>query len=79
MAGSNSRAARLYSGGFPAVTMTQPAGRRCWPNVLYCRNCSIAGMRVSDAQLTSSKKRMPSGMPLFSTASYAAAMISLMV
>ena len=39
----------------------------------------MAGMRVSDAQLTSSRKRMPSGMPLFSTASYAAAMISLMV
>ena len=35
----------------------------------------MAGMRVSDAQLTSSRKRMPSGMPLFSTASYAAAMI----
>ena len=39
----------------------------------------MAGASVSETQLTSSRKRMPSGMPLFSTASYAAAMISLMV
>ena len=39
----------------PAVTITHPSGRRRLPNVLYCKNSSIAGASVSDRQLISSR------------------------
>ena len=76
---SKSLAERLYSGGFPAVTTTQPSGTRCLPKTLYCRNCSMAGARVSDTQLISSRNRMPSRTPVRSIWSYTEAMISLIV
>ena len=76
---SNSRTELLYSGGLPAVTTIQPSGTRWRPKILYCKNCSITGARVSDTQLISSRKRMPSCTPVSSIRSYTAAMISLMV
>ena len=79
MAMSKSCAVRLYSGGLPAVTRIQPSGTRCRPNTLYCKNCSMAGVSVSDTQLISSRNRMPSRLPVASIASYTAAMISLIV
>ena len=36
---------------------------------IYCRNWSIAGVSVSETQLISSRKRMPSFLPCFSIAS----------
>ena len=59
----------LYCGGLPAVTMTNPSGTLCVPKVLYCRNWSIVGARVSETQLISSRNRMPSFTPLFSICS----------
>ena len=56
--------------------MRGEAGR---PNTLYCKNCSMAGVSVSDTQLISSRNRMPSACPVCSIESYTAAMISLMV
>ena len=38
----------LYSGGFPAVTITHPSGTLCFPKTLYCKNCNIDGASVSD-------------------------------
>ena len=49
------------------------------PNILYCRNCSIVGARVSETQLISSRKRMPSEIPDSSIWSYTEATISLIV
>ena len=76
---SKSCAVRLYSGGLPAVTTIHPSGTRWRPKILYCKNCSIAGVSVSDTQLISSRNRMPSRLPVASIASYTAAMISLIV
>ena len=63
---SNSLADLLYSTGFPAAAMTQPEGTGWVPNVLFCRNCSIVGTRVSETQLISSIKRIPSLHPVCS-------------
>ena len=76
---SISRTESLYSGGFPAVTTTQPSGTRCRPKTLFCRNCSMEGASVSEMQLISSRKRMPSFLPVASMRSYTLAIISLMV
>ena len=76
---SNSRTELLYSGGLPAVTTIQPSGTRCLPKILNCKNCSIEGAKVSETQLISSKKRMPSFLPVSSILSYTEAMISLIV
>ena len=59
--------------------MTQPSGMEWRPNTLYCRNCSMDGASVSDTQLISSRKRMPSAFPVSSITSYRLTMISLMV
>ena len=63
---SNSLAELLYSTGFPAAAMIQPDGTGWVPNVLFCRNCSIVGTSVSDTQLISSIKRIPSLQPVSS-------------
>lgn len=60
---SKSRTDLLYSGGFPAVTMTHPFGTFRLPKVFCCRNCSIVGASVSETQLISSMNRMPSFFP----------------
>ena len=66
---SKSWAVRLYSGGLPAVTTIQPSGTAWRPKILYCRNCSMAGVSVSDTQLISSRNKMPSQRPVASIAS----------
>ena len=76
---SKSRTDLLYSGGLPAATMIQPSGIFWLPNILHCRNCSIVGASVSDTQLISSIKRIPSFNPVSSILSYIEAIISLIV
>ena len=76
---SKSRTDLLYSGGLPAATMTQPAGTAWLPKVLHCKNCSMVGASVSETQLISSMKRMPSERPVASILAYTLAIISLMV
>ncbi len=53
-------AERLYSTGLPAAAMIHPSGTGCVPKVLFWKNCSIVGTSVSDTQLISSIKRIPS-------------------
>ena len=69
----------LYSGGFPAATISHPSGSRWFPKVLHWRNCSIIGASVSLTQLISSRNRIPSRTPVFSISWYTEARISLIV
>ena len=79
VAASKRLAARLNSVELPAATTIQPCGRACCPNVLNCRNCSMAGASVSDTQFASSSSKTPCAMPVRLMLSCTDAMISLMV
>ncbi len=58
--GAPPRPVWFAGGGCPPATTPPPAGTAWLPKVLHCRNCSMVGASVSETQLISSMKRMPS-------------------
>ena len=48
---------------FTGTRGIHPSGTAWLPNVLHCKNCSMVGASVSETQLISSIKRIPSFLP----------------